>query len=413
MFVKDVVGKKQITMKKQTNAEQIVLNRMFVGEYLEHNLGHEVINVYESDRDGYFLYLNPLGSYDRKRKGLIKRMVLTQGTSYKDTVEVIGLADGLTDYEQIPQEKEITYGGVALTRLFVHNEQKQKCLVTFRAKRVVRPKQSVYIVFGSASSPLEDRKNTKVIRLDSKAAKSSLKQYFSEDEDGEDYQALLGLFSANTVGKPMPKVDVQALRQPRSRNFFEVCGIDHSELAFSNAFGYFIENYPEMLRDFAAKKGIQIDTRELLVIREKECNIDIFVQTPSHIIVVENKVLSDINGKQAEFKDGKQMSQLTKYATHVDKNYPKLPKVLVVMTPDHNDVELSHYAGGDRYCKVYYSEVRKFLQEHASKVKDHDAFYLKELLSAMEKHSRPYYNEYLEQTERRFYQAIQQKTINQ
>lgn len=33
-------------MKKQTNAEQIVLNRMFVVEYLEHNLGHEVINVY-------------------------------------------------------------------------------------------------------------------------------------------------------------------------------------------------------------------------------------------------------------------------------------------------------------------------------------------------------------------------------
>ncbi len=34
-----------------TKAKGIVLNRMYVGDYLSSNLGHEVINLYQADNE--------------------------------------------------------------------------------------------------------------------------------------------------------------------------------------------------------------------------------------------------------------------------------------------------------------------------------------------------------------------------
>ena len=36
-----------------SNNEAIVLNRMFTGDYLEENIGHEVINLFKSDKGKY------------------------------------------------------------------------------------------------------------------------------------------------------------------------------------------------------------------------------------------------------------------------------------------------------------------------------------------------------------------------
>ena len=45
-------------MEKDYNG--IVINRMFSGEYLRENLGHEVINLYQADNGCRFLSLFPL-----------------------------------------------------------------------------------------------------------------------------------------------------------------------------------------------------------------------------------------------------------------------------------------------------------------------------------------------------------------
>ncbi|MBQ5777031.1 MAG: hypothetical protein IIW06_08615 [Bacteroidaceae bacterium] len=53
-------------MKTQQNAEEntskvgIVINRMYVGDYLSENLGHEVINFFKADNGRHYIYLNAI-----------------------------------------------------------------------------------------------------------------------------------------------------------------------------------------------------------------------------------------------------------------------------------------------------------------------------------------------------------------
>ena len=55
--------------KKTTNnviRDVIVANRMYVGDYLTSNLGHEVVNMFKADDGGSYLYLNAYGSFAKK-----------------------------------------------------------------------------------------------------------------------------------------------------------------------------------------------------------------------------------------------------------------------------------------------------------------------------------------------------------
>ncbi len=405
-------------MKKKGNNKvadsKIVINRMFSGGYLTQNLGHEVINMFESDGDGYFLYLNPLGSFDKKHAGKIKKMVLVRTTSYKGCVEVIGLADGLTDIpaDATSQErliKSVSYGGVTLEQLFDGNEAKQKCFITFKASNVWSPTTPTYLVFKDGTNELDNNNSLRVVHLDSNQAKSNLFQYISSVEETADYQRIEELFSQDE-GTPMPKVNIEKLKCPTEKTFFEACGIDNSELAFSNMFAYILEKYPDVLQGLTSKCGTKIDCSTLSVKRETEANIDLFVETPSHILVIENKVLSDINGK----KKGKESdeSQLKDYCKHVEENYESDPreKLFILLTPDHNNIDLSKYECGDKYTKVFYSEVRDVLVAYSERHHLQSDLYLQELIKAMHKHSQKFYSELFEQTERRLYQRLRSKS---
>ena len=51
---------------QKNQGKAIVINRMYVGDYLSSNLGHEVINMYTADNDKHYLYLNAYGSFAGK-----------------------------------------------------------------------------------------------------------------------------------------------------------------------------------------------------------------------------------------------------------------------------------------------------------------------------------------------------------
>jgi hypothetical protein len=57
----------------------IVLNRMYVGDYLSANLGHEVINMYTADNGRHYIYLNAYGSFAAKWADEI--IFMSSGTS--------------------------------------------------------------------------------------------------------------------------------------------------------------------------------------------------------------------------------------------------------------------------------------------------------------------------------------------
>ena len=49
--------------KIKNKKDVIVINRMYVGDYLNSNLGHEVINMFTADDGKHYLYLNAYGSF--------------------------------------------------------------------------------------------------------------------------------------------------------------------------------------------------------------------------------------------------------------------------------------------------------------------------------------------------------------
>ena len=55
-------------MKGFNQGYGIVLNRMYVGGYLELNIGHEVINLYQADNGRNYIYLNSTGDFDKMQK---------------------------------------------------------------------------------------------------------------------------------------------------------------------------------------------------------------------------------------------------------------------------------------------------------------------------------------------------------
>ena len=75
----------------------IVLNRMYVGDYLASNLGHEIINLYQADNGGNYIYLNSSGDFVKAHQGRVGYMLFVKYYSIGE-VEVIGMATGLNEY---------------------------------------------------------------------------------------------------------------------------------------------------------------------------------------------------------------------------------------------------------------------------------------------------------------------------
>lgn len=183
--------------------DAIVLNRMYVGDYLSHNLGHEVINMFQADNGRNYIYLNSTGDFVKAHQGQVQYMLFVKYYGIGE-VEVIGMATGLHDvYEadtkfigkygginpeifkqqQIFYDAEggITYGGVPIFNIFGTSEQ-QSVFITYKAEKIYVPKNDsrLFIRFHSSDSSKASKHAPSDLVVELKGyqqAKASLKQY--------------------------------------------------------------------------------------------------------------------------------------------------------------------------------------------------------------------------------------------
>lgn len=397
----------------------IVLNRMFQGDYLNQNLGHEVINLYQADNGKHYIYLNPYGNFSTKQQDKTGAVLLVRTVPNQAMVEVLGLAEGIKDvYRPFqPEGKDrqyidthnITYGGVKLYRLFDANEKKQTTYLTFEAERIVKPAKTCYIKFATNGEQVDSKGNMIVLRQNNQA-KASLKQYI-DPTTPDDYQALFDFINdERNWGDPVEQVTDKTQVQEKEINFFEICGIEDWELSFSNALAYFIRKYPELLSVFAKTLGVDYTPSPKMTLRRETVeNIDLYIEDNDRIIVIENKIKSHINGRIFNRKSAEDdQSQLSKYYRHALGEATKQHKKVscYLLAPDYNDINLAPYKDGDKYRKVFYSQVYRFLTESET-VRRIDDPYLKEFIRAMEKHTRLVDNQLYEAMMQRFYSIIQ------
>ena len=430
-------------MKNTEERVGIVLNRMYVGDYLSTNLGHEVINMFQADNGGHYLYLNAYGNFGKEHYGKIGYMLLVKYHS-ENMFEIIGMAKGLTevegsnvaqhkDFKKIDEnvckaqkdyiEKEkITYGGAPLLEIF-NNAEQQNVFITYKAECLYKPIRPLFIGYVNLDDKKTDavlNKTADVVLNGYNQAKTTLKTYvypegtFSGDSKKEkieekknDYTKLLDLINRNDLWvEHKQRIDENVLNvSMREVSIFDICQIQNDENRFSYALKYFMEKYPKLWKMFFAMYGIDLDynykvTREESAkIEDDKWNhtefpsggrIDLLIRDNNNIIVIENKIKSDINTVATD----NDKTQLDRYVNYVDwfvKNKcEKEPDChFFILAPNYNCPKETM---NGIYQVITYRELYNFLEitDAAKSDCNFRAFH-----EAMHRHIHPNVNDYL------------------
>ena len=447
--------------KIKNKKEVIVINRMYVGDYLNSNLGHEVINMFTADNGKHYLYLNAYGSFASQWQGKIGNMLLTKYHS-KNCVEVIGKAVGLTDVYDYKKDgsnrdsgvisnhqkdfiENISYGTVNLEKLF-SDAERQSVYITFSAGKVFRINskgdKKIFIHYLPQKSTCQ-KSDIKVFedRIDvylsnNKLALASLNQFVKKDN--EDYDMLNNIIDVNQYDdfwvelNESDKVKLPENYIPRKDNIFDICQIQDNENCFSNALAYFMDEYRELFIKFFARYEIELwenykIKREVdAKITDKEYKdqlkaqlyktdteyiehkvdggrIDILLKDGKNLIVIENKIKSDINSVAGDTEDG-QLKRYVNYAQWFCKNNTNTQPYYFILTPDYNIPELSNEMK-EIYKVVRFSELVTCLEKDIESWKNDSN--MSAFIETLTRHTKDNVNDYLyDEMLEKFYKRI-------
>lgn len=387
--------------------KKIVLNRMYNGDYLNDNLGHEIINLYQSDNGSHYIYLQHSGTFHVSQQDKVGCVLLVRSLPGRKMLEVLGKAEGITEIYHPKQtaedqikyivENDVRYAGVLLNELFIENEY-QYVYLTYKAERVSRPIKPLYVSFD------KDGIDT-VVLTENKQAKASLKQYIDYELTPNDYIALQEKINDVSLwNNGVDKVEMKDVDK-RDITYFDICGVSSNELAFSNAFAFFMERYPDLLVRFAREElGCSFST-DFDVARE-EGNIDLLVRGGNKIVVVENKVKSHINGLIFNRKSNQlDRTQLEKYYEFAKKEAKEKgwDTAFYLLTPNYNDIDLSVYKSGCFYKKIYYKQVYDFCVKQKEYKED---IYFRDFVNALYPHTKDISDDLYEDMKHLFLQRI-------
>lgn len=402
--------------------EEILINRMYAGSYLEneHNIGHEVINLLRADGDvdengdgRNYIYVQPWGTMQAKHNGKIDTIILTRNTEISGAFEVLAQAwdlEQIAEIEKDTHKKEIekiakkqldyiknnniTYNNKLLNEIYYGNTFQKEVCVSFKANKLRKPKKSMFIYFGKGDDTkkikvLEDKGaviylNSQDIEFVNKSdnitnsvnsAKSSLKMYIKNGtvkknkeefvDQTNAFQKLKGILEdasywedKNTTQNVL---DVGHFYKYDKSNFIDLIDKQNAEATYSNLFKYIFESDRELFKKFAQDVlGICNISDKYTVEREKE-HIDLLVTDENNVIVIENKIKSGINGVQYDVYGDIIGSQLKNYYQYVTEKFEDKKKWFFIFAPDYNQINTSEIKSvPDTYKVIPYSRIYEF-----------------------------------------------------
>lgn len=353
---------------------EIVVNQLFSGGYLDEkgNIGHEVINFFDDDEGNRYLYIPPKGTLPDCRK--VETVVFVRNIWAWKTVEVIAIAQGLSSVGK-EEVSSIRYGGVPLDRIFRKNtyhgeEDKFSGHVTFRANEVKIPANNSRIFLTLDKQFCKPENSTSIFLNSEKNALSNrkMKSYFSHDEDPDAYEKLRSMIENDklwTLDGEMGALIADGSAFNQRPSFLEIIRKENDELTFSNLLAYYFDFNHEAFTRFAKQKSLldipKMDA-DFSITREKK-NIDLWIESNEHIIVIENKIKSGINGIDEAGK-----SQLDKYQEYAQKEARKSGKALhfYLFVPDYSNIDFKKYNPSGLYKEIPYSAIYEFFVKNVS-----------------------------------------------
>lgn len=372
---------------------------MFTGDYLNDNIGHEIINLFKDDNEKNYIYLCKDGKYDIKNEEPDYVIQVRRPHNTTHTLEIINIATGISVFNG--KQEDIKYGGVPVTEIFKYNSRQQDVCITFKAEKVIKPSSPIYIYYNGEKAK---NGNVQVIELPDKFNVSQqLREYLYKDSDNHNIPSD---FLAKCTGEELTQINpnIQTSHQATPADIY---GIGTWELAYSNAFKFFMEKHNKFLEAFCNlcikkyndkiphdKKVPPIndikDNEHKNIYREWN-HIDLLIDIKDYLFVIENKIFSDINGKKRDNKNSKNIiTQLNTYWELIEnkneKGENKNPftdkkyKIYILLTPNHNKINVSD----ENWKIIYYKDI---INLYTTKDKDFNDF-----MSMIELHSVEDYN---------------------
>ena len=405
-------------VKSKVDSNVIILSRMYVGSYLEDNIGHEVINLFKADNGENYVYVNEDGKINPQYNDSVCAVVLVKYVE-KGVMEVVAKAEELEQVlyktgniseESASQVKyvddnRITYGGVPIYR--IHNDtEAEKITITFKTRCLRLPKMPLYLI--EDEDKVEAYESYRLLP-EKHFSSQSLKMYYPKNVLQADYSVLTEMISdkklweSENTTQRIDISDYSALN--RGNSFLSIIKKEYDELVYSNMLAYFFEQNRSVFLEFVKNiLGIDGFSREFRIVRESNHNIDLWIEDENNVIVIENKIKSKINGEQHDLYGDKIQSQLMKYYECAVEDCPDKSIHCYIFSPDYNFINLNKYATGEHYTLIKYSQIYSFYHEKAGDMLR--VSYFREFIDALEIHSKTVDNSNFEVMKERFISRI-------
>lgn len=388
---------------------------MYVGKYLEENIGHEVINLFKSDNGENYIYINEDGRINPKYDNSVRAVILTKHVE-KGVMEVVAKAEELTQIlfkigntkeESVAQiayidENRVFYGGVPLYK--IHNDtDEEKITLSFLCQKLRLPIRPLYLIENEEKTSLYEN----YVSLPEKHfSNQSLKMYYPQNSFPQDYNALEKLILDDRYWEPVNTTQMIDLNDQGisvyESNFLGIIKKEYDELVYSNMLAYYFEQNRSVFQDFTKDVlGIDGFTKDYNIVRELNDNIDIWIEDETNVIIIENKIKSKVNGERNDVEGD---SQLSKYYRYAIAKEPNKTIHSFVFAPDYNPIKLDKYIDGEKYRLVKYSQIFDFFHKRAGDMIH--TRYFREFLDALEIHSKTIDNSNFEIMKDRFISRI-------
>lgn len=335
--------------EKKIEKDVILINKMCTGSYTINNIGHEIINYFKANDENVYIYISPYGSMDKKYDNRIKTIFLTSALS-NHKIEIIAKIDNPEQEilfkesnkkesiqihkEQVEKYQNVLYGGKNLEEIFVNNYKNQESIhITFKtkAKNMKKPKKGMHIfIVNEKYYYIYKNKNDEnciYIPIKEEIASSSLKQYFEKIRNSKSYNEI-GKYLKDIYWENFNPEEItdKSIENDEKINFLQLIEKEDEEQIYTNMIWYWFsrENIFNKFLEFI-KLDKLIDNYDIN--KEKVVKggrTDILALGEKNIIVIENKILSGINGREEDKNDNVLKTQLSKYIIGIKKKQSDL-----------------------------------------------------------------------------------------
>lgn len=391
----------------------IMLNKMYVGEYLSrnNNIGHEVINLIKTDFGENYISAMPYSKIPNNKRGKVKTVLLIRPCN-SNLVEILAKAEvedvpSLEHYEQIQyiRENNIIYGNKFLDKIYQNNNNEyydNSIFITFKVTDLKRVKPYIKLFIINSEKYIElnsdNRYNVFLIK-NTDLRMRNFQKYFTKEDESNGYKTLQSIIDNENFWEKENTTKQIAEVKPnpyKYNNFIDIVDKQYAELTYSNLFSHIFKSDTELFSQFAKEVLFIEDMSKNITVAREQGHIDLLINDSENVIVIENKIKSDLHNIRYDSVENKIKSQLDDYYEQISKNdkYKNSDKYFYLFVSDYNRINktINIYndkcsSGKIKYKIIPYSKIYEFFsREDIYKKYSGKIPYYNEFLYAIQKH---------------------------